>query len=524
MYVNQSINLSANYQDEEEEVTKMHKTWRFIPVLLLIGVIAGCVSEEIPIRPRPWDGCTPVPTIEPTGQTYEIQEEDKFISDQIIVTGPEDDINRVLQQMSEEFEVTPTQIRQVDMNWGECWEKLPPEQISVHSPAVIRVYRIESDVVLSPVDVEELIEWIDEQARLESTDVFPDHNYLIGRPPTDVEGDPDCVEGGPAGEGSATHGQRLFWDQWAFDDSGIGLLTGTGQTQVRAVDTTGKDVSVGVFDASPFESQGGWNVPWVNSAEGALNVCVSHPGWVTELGPSTGLTKFSDHGLFVAGLVHAVAPESQIHLIRVLNDENRGDLGTLVAALDMFITHTLEQNRGTLDGTVINLSLGIHQPERPVESLETPLALARACGAVLVASAGNDSAGARIPAAYPFVLGVAGSNINDKQACFSNTGDVAAPSGDNGPDPLLCTSMIEDCADFPDYCVVSLAMHTAPESGYAYWTGTSFSAPLASGLAALVLEKLSLDPRDVPPDEVYNRIKRGANTAFDIIDVQNTLQ
>jgi hypothetical protein len=505
----------------------MRKTWRFILVPLLIGMISGCGPEEIPIEPRPWDGCTPVPTIEPTGQTYTIEPGDEFIKDQVIVTGREDDIDRVLEKWESELAL----IKQVDMNWRECWSRLTPGQIGMRFP-VIRVYQITSAADLSVGDVEELIRKINGRAQTLGTSVFADLNYLIGRPLPDVEGDPDCVEGGPAGGGSASAGQGLFWDQWAFDDSGIGLLTGTGQNKERAVDATGQDIRVGVFDASPFESQGGWTIPWVTSAGQALNLCVSHPGPVTELGPSTGLTKFSDHGLFVAGLVHAVAPESRIHLIRVLNDENRGDLGTLVTALGQFITDTLESNGGTLHGTVINLSLGIHQPEdtSPIKSLETQLALAHACGAVVVASAGNDSSeDARIPAAYSFVLGVAGSNIDDELACFSNTGDVAAPGGDNGPgdnnkpESPACESMVEHCADSPEYCVVSLAMRTSPESGYAYWTGTSFAAPLASGLATLVLEDLVAGGIEVPPDEVYGKIEDGATTEYDIIDVQSVL-
>jgi hypothetical protein len=503
----------------------MRKMWRFLLVLLLIGMISGCGPEEVPIEPLPWDGCTPVPTIEPTGQTYKMESGDEFIKDQFIVTGHEDDIKEVL--IPWESKLTP--IKQVDMNWDACWQRLPSEQIKVRFPAVIRIYQIRSDEDLSEGDVEELIEEINGRAHTLGRSIFADLNYLIGRPLPDVEGDPDCVEGGPAGEGSASAGQALFWDQWAFDNSGIGLLTGTGQNKERAVDATGQDVSIGVFDASPFESQGGWRVPWVTSAGRALNLCVSHPGWVTELGPSTGLTKFSDHGLFVAGLVHAVAPGSRIHLIRVLNDENRGDLGTLVTALGRFITDTLESNGGTLHGTVINLSLGIRQPvgTSSIMSLETQLALAHACGAVVVASAGNDSGEARLPADYPFVLGVAGSNIDERLACFSNAGDVAAPSGDNGPGDgsksgsPACEPMVEHCADSPRYCVVSLAMRTSPKSGHAYWAGTSFAAPLASGLAALVLEDAG--GVEVPPDEVCGRIEAGATTAYDIIDVQNLL-
>jgi subtilisin family serine protease len=248
-----------------------------------------------------------------------------------------------------------------------------------------------------------------------------------------------------------------------------------------------------------------------------------------------------DHGLFVAGLVHVVAPESEIHLFRVLNHKNQGDLATLISALKLF-TNRRMGTRGTLSNTVINLSLGVHPPpnlrtaglegledwvsrvcERnmgryepltehwaTIPSLQTVLQAAYRQGAVIVAAAGNDSRDppevkpAQIPAAYPFVIGVAGSNFCGDRACFSNAGDVAAPSGDVG---RAGRETVINCNRWPGFCITSLAIHTgrrrAKHTGFAHWMGTSFATPLVSGQAALLLKNMS-------PDDVRRAIEKTA--------------
>lgn len=53
-------------------------------------------------------------------------------------------------------------------------------------------------------------------------------------------------------------------------------------------------------------------------------------------------TDISDHGLFVAGLVYAVAPASNIHLIKVLNDQGQGDLFGFIAAVNVFVQSAVQ--------------------------------------------------------------------------------------------------------------------------------------------------------------------------------------
>jgi subtilisin family serine protease len=103
-----------------------------------------------------------------------------------------------------------------------------------------------------------------------------------------------------------------------------------------------------------------------------------------------------------------------------------------------------------------------------------------------------------IPAAYPFVVGISATNMANGPACYSNMGDVASPGGDAAPGvdassgAPICVSKAVDCPTgfAPGQCpygVMGLST-LATSSGFAYWSGTSFAAPIASGLAALLLE------------------------------------
>lgn len=65
----------------------------------------------------------------------------------------------------------------------------------------------------------------------------------------------------------------------------------------------------------------------------------------------------ADHGLFIAGVVHATAPWARLRLIRVMNDYGVGSLHTLVIALV-----SLAQAKEPNDALIVNLSLGMLPP------------------------------------------------------------------------------------------------------------------------------------------------------------------
>jgi subtilisin family serine protease len=202
---------------------------------------------------------------------------------------------------------------------------------------------------------------------------------------------------------------------------------------------------------------------------------LSHPGFVGKL-TATNLHKdFVDldsipsekrgfgygHGTAVSGLILQVAPEAKILPIRVLNENGRGNLSSLVSGLA----------HATSNGAkVINVSLGSLQTSL---ALETMITHARDMGVFVVASVGN--AGRKdnsdFPAKYEdlgavrdFLFGVGSVSNTDELSSFTNRGiDVSLYA----PGERLTTF-------FPDNAVINA-------------TGTSFSAPLVSGALALGL-------------------------------------
>ena len=135
--------------------------------------------------------------------------------------------------------------------------------------------------------------------------------------------------------------------QWAFGSDGIDLTS--WMTSTSSTPLTGRGVRVGLFDTSPFRKP----LPFFKRIGSALPT----PLWFT-MWDAGGTTRVSNHGLFVAELIHGIAPKSRIHLIRVLNEDGCGDLWALNKGLQDY-TSRMSAWTGKLDKTVINMSLGI---------------------------------------------------------------------------------------------------------------------------------------------------------------------
>ncbi|HEY3080499.1 MAG TPA: S8/S53 family peptidase [Chloroflexota bacterium] len=272
------------------------------------------------------------------------------------------------------------------------------------------------------------------------------------------------------------------------------------------------------------------------------------PNWRDGRHRPQDVYRMPDHGFFVAGIVHDIAPAAPIHLVPVLNEYGVGDVLSLAQVLAELPNRLLRDERQRL---VINLSLAADLP--PLERLERlwfpssyadqtewrrrqtdiqavfriiqrnlrlAISWLETQGRVLVvAAAGNDGFGAevrpepRYPARYDNVLAVASIDRHGRPSPFSNRGDVVvlgngvATFGGSAVAPRDGEPPIVEVARDGGAVDAVAGLFTAEQlplgggdnqSGWVYWAGTSFAAPVISAIAANVwAENPALAPRDV---------------------------
>jgi len=485
-----------------------------------------------------------------------IFEDQFYVEDQVLITGPEDVIKRLLDEqagrLAQELGVVlePASADKPDL-WqlplgsaedriGDCLAQtlkdiLPDISECLNWPLGMYLYRIRHLAgSRDPRKVEAVVRLINEMGA--GFCVRADPNYLIGYPysaagsPYSAAGSPYSAAGSPFTRHGGPVGPDDFWNQWALEK--IGLI----QNGMRATRRCGRGVRVGVFDTSPFAAEGqpvpaGWEHPPLLTVvhPEVFDFFPSPPPPPLPPGPG-GLAPdppdLGSHGLSVAGLAWAVAPRGDFYLYRVLDRHARGNLFVLCCALKEFMDGVVH-NADAPNGGIINLSLGVPLPARwwedrlgapSIFALEIILALAHCRGLTVVAAAGNGSArhgpvlAAEFPASLAHVIGVMASTFEDDRSCFSNAGKIAAPGGD-GYD---CGQADEEC-ECPwgvagiqrwKYGLIGpvLPDRQFPQ-GFARWLGTSFATPLASGLAALILEHYG----GLPPADVLHEILAHAN-------------
>jgi subtilisin family serine protease len=161
-----------------------------------------------------------------------------------------------------------------------------------------------------------------------------------------------------------------------------------------------------------------------------------------------------------AGLIHLVAPKATLLPVRVFAGDGSSTISQIVAGIYWAIDH---------DAQVINMSFSTQQDSN---TLKKAIDAANAKGIICVAAAGNDGKAISVwPAAFQNVIGVGSTNDSDVRSLFSNYGSnvsLAAPG-----EAVITT--------YPS-TKGGLKQH------YAEVWGTSFSAPLVSGTAALLVD------------------------------------
>ena len=182
------------------------------------------------------------------------------------------------------------------------------------------------------------------------------------------------------------------------------------------------------------------------------------------------------HGTMTAGVVHLFAPGARIMPLKAFAADGSSDLFNILRA----IYHAADHG-----ANVISMSFEILQSS---PSLQSAIQYALSRNVVVVASAGNDARKILVfPAAYNDVIGVGSTSNADAKSSFTNFGTnavfVAAPG-----EGLITTY---------------------PGGNYAAGWGTSFSAPLVAGEAALVLQARP----SYRPGDVRNAVSRGIDVS-----------
>lgn len=160
------------------------------------------------------------------------------------------------------------------------------------------------------------------------------------------------------------------------------------------------------------------------------------------------------HGTMVAGVLHLVAPKASLMPLKAFGADGTAALSDILRAI-----YYAEQN----NVDVVNMSFDL--PNYSSE-LVTAISAGQKKGMLFAASAGNDGQMTMVyPAGLVGMMGVASTNNQDQRSSFSNYGNqivwVAAPG--------------------------EAIVTTYPFGTYAATWGTSFSAPMVSGGAALLL-------------------------------------
>jgi serine protease AprX len=280
------------------------------------------------------------------------------------------------------------------------------------------------------------------------------------------------------------------------------FLQQTGATQLAADGDTGQGVTVAVMDT------GIDNLPdFAGRLIGGVDLTGGNDPYQDSYG----------HGTFVAGLVagdgassngqySGEAPGADLVSIKVAGANGETDLSTLIMGLQWAVL-----NKAVYNIQVLNLSLGYHTDQSTViDPLDQAVQAAWDSGITVVVSAGNAgpfNGTILSPGDDPLVITVgalddmAQSSVADDE--MTNFSSVGPTSPDGWVKPDLVTS---------GRSVVSLAApgstiyndYPSARIGSANFvgSGTSFSAAITSGAAALVLA----DNPGLTPDEVKARL------------------
>ena len=190
------------------------------------------------------------------------------------------------------------------------------------------------------------------------------------------------------------------------------------------------------------------------------------------------------HGTHVAGLITGrltgVAPEAELHVVKVLTDSGEGQMASVMDGITFAINYGMD---------VLSISLGT-QDKLPIPFQERIMQAYNA-GITIVCSTGNSGFNdANYPARMDEVIAVGGLDKELNIATFSNGGhDVLAPAVE--------------------------VLSTYKDKKYARITGTSMASPLVAGGIALLISHYRNQGKEISPREIMDKID-GLDGIFDL--------
>jgi serine protease AprX len=275
---------------------------------------------------------------------------------------------------------------------------------------------------------------------------------------------------------------------------------------------TGRGVGVAVIDTGIAESMTDFEVDSKNDSSRVVATAVTNPEAKSD-------TDKYGHGTHVAGIIGGngnnrsksdslhgkyvgVAPEADLISVKVDDDEGQATIVDVIYGLQFVVDHKEKYNI-----RVVNLSLESSVAESyKTDPLDAAAEAAWFNGIVVVAAAGNrgtdPNAVSYAPGNDPFVISVGAVDdqgtsdlADDKLASWSSRGETQ--DGFSKPDVLApgsgIVSTLAPNSEFASMCPTCIR-----DGEYIRAGGTSMSAPMVSGLVAIMLE----DRPTLTPDRV----------------------
>jgi len=223
----------------------------------------------------------------------------------------------------------------------------------------------------------------------------------------------------------------------------------------------------------------------------------------------TTIFDFNFHGAFVSGLISTnnfgiagVAPLTTLVGVKVLNCAGFGSFADIIAGI---ITASVPP----VNADIINMSLGAYFPKNLpgagalISALNNAVNFAKSKGILVVSASGNNGVNldndknfTSVPAQSGSGISIWAGDINGNLASYSNFGRsgtwVGAGGGGTSISPLIplpgCVIPLGTQGRIISICSTNSIIFPAcgPGSYLINAQGTSFSAPLATGVAALV--------------------------------------